>query len=507
MADGSDATSQVYFGDETHARATLTARGTRAAAALTGLGIVAGDVVAVVMRNEPAYLEVLAAIRSLGGQRLLIPWHSGPAEVGGVLAASAPRAVIVHADLLPPLWPVLDDGTDRLVVVVDTPAVLTRAYDLTADSVPVHPRVHHWQALVDAAPAGPPSPSPPVPVLTLTSGSTGRPKLVSWVGGPQSRQWAAARTAGRPPIRVSLVTAPLFHGAQFGVFMHASHAGADLVLLPKFDAEAFLQAVERHRVTHAYAVPTMFVRLLKLPASVRARYDLSSLNHVVHTGAPCPPEVKRQMIAWLGPVIWETYGCSETSAVASCSSAEWLKRPGSVGKPWAPVAIVDEHGQRLPAGHCGGIHIDVSAMGSGSDRNNGANRRWLDGRPYLAPGDVGYLDQEGYLYLVGRADGLINTGRVKVYPREIENELLRHPDVRDCAVFGVPDPEFGQVIGAAVDTSRATPSDLRRFLATRLSEHKIPAVLWKMPADLRLENGKLDARALTRLISTSGAVG
>jgi long-chain acyl-CoA synthetase len=500
----------VHCGDRSQPRANLTDRGARAAASLATLGVGAGDVMAVLLRNEPGVLEVLAAVRRLGAQRLMIPWHLGTAEVQAILAATEPRVLVLHEDFLSALWPMLQAWPSLVIAVLDTPTEVLRAYDISLASGPIDGRTHRWTDLVAAAEGPLETVNPSSPVLTLTSGSTGRPKLVSWTGGPQSARRARAYTANRPPIRTSIVTAPLYHGAQFGVFMHATNAEANLVLLPKFDAEAFLQAVERHRVNHAYAVPTMFVRLLKLPPAIRARYDVSSLDQVVHTGAPCPPAVKRQMIDWLGPVIWETYGCSETSAIACCSSAEWLARPGSVGRPFVPVVIVDESGDPVPTGQTGRIYVDVSGISSVSGAGDCLDVRTISERPHLAPGDMGYLDDDGYLYLVGRADGLINTGRVKVYPREIEDELIRHPEVRDCAVFAVPDAEFGQIIGVAVDAespSGLTSGDLRDFLAPRISEHKIPVAVWAMPRGLRLDNGKLNRQALARLIESPTTAG
>lgn len=501
---------RVHFDDRSQSREGLTDRGARAAASLAAFGIAAGDVFGVLLRNEPGVLEVLTAIRRLGAQRLMIPWHLGATEVHAIVLATMPRVLVIHEDFLPTLWPAIRALPQLLVVVLDTPVEILNTYDIQLEAVRPDARVSRWTDLITAA-AGPLEPvGRSASVLTLTSGSTGRPKLVRWAGGPQSLQRARAYTANRPAIHTSIVTAPLYHGAQFGVFMHASNTNANLVILPKFDAEGFLRAVERHRVNHAYAVPTMFVRLLKLPPAIRARYDMSSLNHVVHTGASCHPDIKRQMIDWLGPVIWETYGCSETSAIACCSSTEWLARPGSVGRPMVPVVILDDVGNPVPPGQAGRLFVDVSHMASISDAGDRIDLQIIGGKQYVAPGDVGYLDRDGFLYLVGRADGLINTGRVKVYPREIEEEIMRHPAVRDCVVFAIPDPEFGQVIGAAVEADAGSPlgeRDIRTFLIPRISEHKIPTAVWAMPSGLRLDNGKLNPLVLAQMVQSPAIAG
>lgn len=315
----------VYFAERAVALDELRERGARAAQALAADGLGTGDVAAVLLRNEPAFVEAQTCLRCLDAVLVLIPWHLTAEEIRPILEAVQPRLLIVHADLVARVFETAARLPGMRLVVVDTPAVL-----VPIDGVPSHPtwprlaRVSHWEALIATASGPLPIPARTLQAITLTSGSTGAPKVIRWEGEQRWIQWAERRTQGRPPIRSSIVTAPLYHGGQYGVFSQACHRQADQVILPRFEAEAFLSVVERHRINHAYLVPAMFVRLLKLPRKVRQRYDVSSLNHILQTGAPCAADIKRQMIDWLGPVIWEAYGSSETSTIASCSSQEWL---------------------------------------------------------------------------------------------------------------------------------------------------------------------------------------
>lgn len=492
----------VHFSDQAIALDQLEARGARAAGSLGTRGIDPGFVIALLLRNDPAFVEALTCLRCLGGIRVLIPWHLAPREIARILALVAPRLLIVHADLLPCLRDVLAELRDLQIAVVDPHPQLVRLYNLPpADPAALPPRANAWEALIANSPGTLPVPAGAPQAISLTSGSTGAPKVVRWQGPQRWDQWYPARTAGRPLIHTSIVTAPLYHGAQYGVFSQAWRLRANQVILPKFDAEEFLAAVERHRVNHAYMVPTQFTRLLKLPRRVRERYDVSSLNYVFHTGAPCAAAVKHAMIEWLGPVLWEAYGCSETSTVSVCTSAEWLARPGTVGRPVRRVVIVDDHHRPCPPGMTGRIGIDMSAMPPIADSSADTPYFQLDGTRFIPSGDVGTLDADGYLYIAGRADDLINTGRVKVFPAEIEAVLLQHPRVLDCCVFGIRDEEFGQVIGAAVELAEVhaeMEAELRAFLRTRISEHKIPVRIWRETAHLRLDSGKLNRDQIRR---------
>ncbi len=492
--------ARVYFGIESYGLDQLRMRGARAAFALADRGVSAGDVIAILMRNEPRFIEALTCIRCLDARRVLIPWHLTAHEIRPILTAVRPRVLIVHRDLLGLVSSVANRDAHTTLLVIETPAEITALFGPPA-SLMQSPEAEmvSWDALVASAAQPMPIPTRPLEAISLTSGTTGRPKIIRWQGKALWVQWAEGRTAHRPAIRTSIVTAPLYHGGQYGAFSHACLRSAHQVILPKFDAEGFLLAVERYRVNHAYMVPTMFVRLLKLPRQLRDRYDVSSLNYVLHTGAACPPDIKRQMIDWLGPVIWEAYGCSEMSVIAACSSEEWLQRPGTVGRPLMPVQILNRDGSACASGTIGEIYVNVSGLPRIEYENGAVRQRAIDGMPWLAPGDAGSVDADGYLYVAGRSDDLINTGRVKVYPLEIENVILMHPAVRDCAVFAIPDPEFGQIIGAAVDMDSGDTTidaELSLFLRGRLSEHKIPALFTRLDPQLRNGAGKMNRTRL-----------
>jgi long-chain acyl-CoA synthetase len=273
------------------------------------------------------------------------------------------------------------------------------------------------------------------------------------------------------------------------------------VLLPRFAPERFLALVERHRITHVQMVPTMFIRLLKLPEPVRSRYDVSSLEHVVHAAAPCPVEVKRAMIEWWGPVIHEYYGSTESGAVTFCNSEEYLSHPGTVGRPMAncTVRILDGQGRALPQGEVGEIYARDPTLPDFTYHGLDAKRREMERDGLITSGDMGYLDAEGYLYLCDRKIDMVISGGVNIYPAEVEAVLLRHSQVRDCAVFGIPDEEFGETLAAAVQPNGAQApqaSELQAYLGEHLAAFKVPRLI-EVRADLpREDSGKIFKRKL-----------
>ena len=500
---------RIFFDQECCEVATVEQRGMHAAFALAEAGVGDGDVVAVLLRNEPAFVEALTCIRCLNAVRVLVPWHLELPEVLEIITAVRPALLIGHADLMAPLVGRLPSGAKLRLAVVDVPDVISKAYELGSLPVGFPPGWLRWSMLVESAGI---RPLPPVPPrhISLSSGSTGTPKVMRWQGTPRWQRQRRSDLDEAPPIETTIISAPMFHGAQYGLFMHAWFSRANHVILAKFDAEIFLAAVEAHCATHAYAVPTMFNRLLRLPEDVRRQYDLSSLNHIMHTGAICPCDVKRAMIEWLGPVIWEVYGCSEVSTISVCSSAAWLRKPGTVGRPIHQVAILDEGDNPCAVGQRGRIFVDVTGQPRLTFNGVSAPTVVVDGLEMIAAGDIGWLDEEGDLFVAGRVDDLINTGRLKVYPLEIENEILAHPQVLDCAVFALPDDEFGQAVGAVVEVAPAWTGierDIREFLMGRISEHKIPARIWVQSSTFRSASGKFNRGGLARRCAATEAAG
>jgi long-chain acyl-CoA synthetase len=274
-----------------------------------------------------------------------------------------------------------------------------------------------------------------------------------------------------------------------------------LVLQSRFDPEDFLAAIARHRITHVYAVPTMFVRLLALAPEVRTHYDLSSLRFVLHAGGPCPASVKDQMIAWLGPVINEYYGSTEHGPLTFCSSTEWLAHRGTVGRapPYVEISIQDDGGVPVSVGIAGEILARNTANPDFTYHGREAERHELQRGELIKTGDVGYLDADGFLYLCDRKRDVVISGGVNIYPAEIEGVLAVCPGVADSAVFGVPDPVFGESLMAIVQPRSGVSLDInavRDFVAERLASYKVPGSIEIRDALPREESGKIRKRLL-----------
>ncbi|MEW2398216.1 AMP-binding protein [Streptomyces sp. NPDC046862] len=365
-----------------------------------------------------------------------------------------------------------------------------------------------WDLWLAAAPAGRTAATdrPARPPLVYTSGTTGRARgtEVRWVSVPvaDASAYLAAMSArpGFPP-GPHLVCGPLQHNAPLTSLRHLA-AGQPVVALGRFDAQAFLSSVQKWQVTSTVMVPTHFQRLLALPEEVRAQYDVSSLRQVSHTGSACPPDVKRAMIDWFGPVLTESYGASEAGTVARISSAEWLAHPGSVGRVRPPfeVLVTDEDGRRLPPGERGLLAFRAPddhgvRYHADPDKTRAA---------YLSPGvftlgDIGYVDAGGYIFITDRAADVVVSGGVNLYPAESEAVLRQHPAVAEVAVIGVPDPDFGESLRALVVAADEPPADeLDRFCREHLAAYKCPKSYEFVPELLRNAMGKLDKRAMRR---------
>jgi long-chain acyl-CoA synthetase len=276
-------------------------------------------------------------------------------------------------------------------------------------------------------------------------------------------------------------------------------------MMPRFDAEAALAAIERFAVTHSQFVPTMFVRMLKLPEAVRTRYDLLTMRMAIHAAAPCPVEVKQQMIAWWGEILHEYYGGTEGNGMTRIESADWLAHPGSVGRAVVGVVhICDEEGREVPAGESGLIYFERESMPfayhKDPDRTRAAQHPQHPNWSTL--GDIGYLDAESYLYLTDRSAFMIISAGVNIYPREVEDVLIGHPSVRDVAVFGVPDADMGEQVKVVVEpmdgvvASEALAAALIEYARSRLAHYKVPKSVDFMAELPRLPTGKLYKQGL-----------
>jgi long-chain acyl-CoA synthetase len=471
-------TGQLTFG-ELHARAN------RLSHAMRGLGVGPGDVVAAMVHNDSAFFELIMATGQIGVYLVPINTHLAAEEVAFIVRDSEATVLIAHFDL-----------AENLTAV---------AKDLPARRFSIQGAVPGWDPFetLDGE-SGEPAERVAGSVMGYTSGTTGRPKGVKRKLSGKSPEEAAAgmprmlvRTFGLGADGVHLVTSPVYHAAPSAFAMAALHAGHTVVLHRRFDEEATLRDIERYRVTTSHMVPTHFHRMLRLPGLVKRKYDLSGLRAVVHAGAPCPVDVKRQMIAWLGPVIWEYLGATE-GMVTVVGPKEWLARPGTVGRP-APgvtVKLLGDQGQEVPVGEAGTIYFGLAGVEFEYHKDPEKTRASRIGALHTV-GDIGRLDEDGYLFLLDRRNDLILSGGVNIYPAEIEQHLIGHPAVADVAVIGVPDPEWGQSVLAVVQlTAGVSPGpdlaeELKDHCAGALASYKRPRRI-EFRADFpRTATGKL----------------
>ena len=302
---------------------------------------------------------------------------------------------------------------------------------------------------------------------------------------------------------IYLSPAPLYHSAPQAAVSLTIRRGGTVVVMEHFDPEAYLALIEKHRVTHSQLVPTMFSRMLKLPLEVRGRYDLSSLEIAVHAAAPCPPQVKEDMIGWWGPIIHEYYGATEAMGFTACDSAEWLSHRGTVGRVlMGDLHILDAEMQPAPKGEPGEIWFKTAnPFVYFNDPERTAASRSPDGTMSTV-GDVGYVDDEGFLYLTDRSTFMIISGGVNIYPQECENLLITHPKVADAAVFGVPNEDLGEEVNAVVqpmpgvEQGPALAEELIAFCRANLSAQKCPRSIDFMDQLPRLPTGKLYKKGL-----------
>ncbi len=494
-------TAALVSGDRTRDASSFDARVLRAASGLAGAGVRQGHCVALLMRNDFAFLEAsLAAVR-LGAYAVPINWHFKGEEIAYILADCEARVLIAHADLLAPVVDAIPENVK--VIAVATPPEIAGAYGSAPGGVLGNATDwEHWLAGHEPWQG---APLPQTSSMIYTSGTTGRPK------GVRRQPMTAAlearmgdyreRVYGLKPGVRTMIPGPLYHSAPNAFALRAARVASLIALMPRFDPEVFLAMLETHRIEAMFMVPTMFVRLLKLPAEVRGRYDLSSLKFIMHAAAPCPPEVKRGMIAWLGPIIHEFYGSTESGAVTVVDSHEWLARPGTVGQAihGGEVRIYDDAGTRLGPGEVGEVYTRLEFLPEFTYHQLPEKRAEIDRAGFITSGDVGYLDEAGYLFLCDRKRDMVISGGVNIYPAEIEAVLITCPGVKDCAVFGIPDAEFGEQLMAVIEPQPGMSpaiTEVRAFLGQHLAGYKVPRHI-EFGCDLpREDSGKIFKRRL-----------
>ncbi len=456
------------------------------------LGLRRGDHIAILLENHPLFFQICWAAQRAGIYYTPISWRLQTGEVEYIVNNCGARVFITSAPRAPVVLPILDKMPN-----------VTRRYVLDG----AIPGFEDWEQALAAMPDEPIADESEGSAMLYSSGTTGYPKGVKKPlpeGGYGEGQSANLLNMlyGADENSIYLSPAPLYHAAPLGFTMGCLRHGVHVVVMEHFDAELALQYIEQYRITHSQWVPTMFVRMLKLPEEVRLKYDVSSLRCAIHAAAPCPIPVKEQMIEWWGPVLYEYYAGTEGNGFVQLNSEQWLAHKGSVGRALTcELHICDDDGNELPAGEPGTIYFG----GGGEfeyykDPEKTAGSRHPKGWSTL--GDVGYLDEDGYLYLTDRKHFMIISGGVNIYPQEAENVLITHDAVMDVAVFGVPHPEFGEEVKAVVqprDMDAATPElavELMDYCRARLSHIKCPRSV-DFRAELpRHPTGKLYKRLL-----------
>jgi long-chain acyl-CoA synthetase len=488
----------VRCGDRFTSYEDLYGRALRATRGLSELGVGAGDRVALLLRNSLEFLEASIATAPLGASAVPINWHWRGEEIAYVLRDSRAKVLVLHADL----WPAIaGDVPDGLALVL-VPAEHSAPSQELADPPPGALWWPDW--LAQNEPWGQATAIAPASII-YTSGTTGRPKgVVRKV--PTDAQRDAIRAFFSEifqlaPGERTVIPAPMYHSAPNAYVHSALLRGVGITIMASFDAEEFLRILAEDRITVVQMVPTMFVRLLALPQEVRSRYDLSALRWVVHAAAPCPPEVKRAMIEWLGPIVAEYYGGTETGPVTFCTSEEWLAHPGTVGRAveHATVKILDAEGRELGAGESGEVYMRLRITSDFTYEGDERKRREVERHGLISCGDIGYLDGDGYLHLNDRVSDMVISGGVNIYPAEIEACLLSLSGVRDCAVFGIPDDEFGESLAAHVEPHEGallTADAVREHVRARLAAYKTPRVVEFTDSLPREDSGKIFKRHL-----------
>jgi long-chain acyl-CoA synthetase len=493
----------IVTGQRRRSHAEIADRAARMAGGFESLGVGEGDSVCILMRNDIAFMEAAYGAMQLGAYAVPVNWHFKPEETNYILVDSGTRVLVAHADMLHHLRDVIPRGVT--VLSVPTPPEILTNYKIDPDHLATPDfaiDLESW--LAEQRPYdGPLRPQPQN--MIYTSGTTGHPKGVRR-NAPTAEQSASAERMrgmiyGLKAGARALLPGPLYHSAPNSFGLRAGRLGGALVLMPRFDPEEFLRLVEAEKIDTMFMVPTMFIRLMKLPQQVRGKYDMSSLRHVIHAAAPCPPDVKRAMIDWWGPVIYEFYGSTESGAVTFANSEDALTKPGTVGKisPGAELRFIGEDGKVLPPGEIGEIYSRIADNPDFTYHNKPEKRLEIEREGFITSGDVGYIDEDGYVFICDRKRDMVISGGVNIYPAEIEAALHAVPGVHDCAVFGIPDDEFGEALMAVVEPQPGVTLEvpkIRQHLKTSLADYKVPKHVEIQKELPREDSGKIFKRRL-----------
>jgi long-chain acyl-CoA synthetase len=481
----------MAYSGETVTYGQLDARSNQGAHLFRSLGLKAGDAIALFIDNHPRYYEILWAAQRSGLRFTCLSSKLTAGEVEYIVKDCEAKVFITSKAL-----------TEIALQVAPGVAL----YMVGGAEAP-------FQSFEDARAAFPETPiadQSPGQAMLYSSGTTGRPKGVKRAGVPNTEidtpsplgMIGQGLYGWQPPDITYLSPAPLYHAAPLGWSMSVQALGGTVVMMERFDPEDALKFIEQYKITTAQWVPTHFVRMLKLPPEAREKYDMSSLQSVFHAAAPCPVPIKEQMIAWWGPIIHEYYAGTEGNGFCAINSQEWLAHKGSVGRGMtAQVKICDEDGEPLPPRAEGLVYFE----GGGQFEYHGDPAKTAETRNkhgWTTLGDVGWVDEEGYLYLTDRKSFMIISGGVNIYPQELENVLINHPKVADAAVVGAPDEEMGEKVVAVIqpmnwaDAGDELRGELMAYARANLSHVKSPRVIDFMAELPRHATGKLYKRLI-----------
>jgi long-chain acyl-CoA synthetase len=481
---------------ETVTYARLNDRSNQLAQLFWDAGLRFGDHIAILMENRAEYFEPCWAAQRSGLFFTCINSHFNADEVAYIVDDCDARVLVVSDTLRDVATEVADKIAHvKVRLAVGGPVDGYEAYEDALARYPAEPLDEELEGTR----------------MLYSSGTTGRPKGVKYkitrqrIGDLPPEMGMMTAVWGFDSDTVYLSPAPLYHSAPLFYCMSTMRLGGTCIVMEHFDPEGALAAIEKHHVTHAQFVPTMFVRMLKLPEDVRAKYDVSSMKLAIHAAAPCSVDTKRKMIDWWGPIVDEYYAATEGTGGTYISAADWLAHPGSVGRSLlGPIHILDEDGAELPPGEVGTVWFEPVASRPGFEyhKDEVKTRDSFNAKGWSTVGDMGYMDTDGYLYLTDRRTFMIVSGGVNIYPQEAENVLIEHPKVYDVAVFGIPDAEMGEKVHAVVqpvswqEAGPALEQELLAYCRENLAHYKCPKAVDFERELPREQTGKLYKRLL-----------